>query len=275
MLKLSFALILALMLVGTISLSGKDIFHQVDSFHTALSNANTNQKLLLTYAISPHSSSCKAMDNATFQQPDIKSLLSNSFYPIKVNIKNKIGQRWANRFNIVSPPTLLFFDNQGNLIQQIETAVSSRELLIILNQVLFYAKNGFWPMETTRPVVLTYFVPDEDSDPISSAGSPSIQSSDNIYPSLPKNHQSNQVFSILLTEMSTKDTSAATSLKAVKRKFPNHPIIVKLLKIQESSYYQILIENISPFQEAQLLLEALRENGFEKATILNTSTKPQ
>ena len=275
MLKLSIAIILAVMLVGTVSLSGKDIFHQVDSFHTALSNANTNQKLLLTYAISPSSTCCIAMDNATFTQTDIQSLLSNSFYPTKINLKNEIGQRWANRFNIVSSPTLLFFDNQGNLIQQIETAVSSRELLIILNQVLFYAKNGFWPMETTRPVVLTYYVPEEDADPISSAGSPLIQSSDHINPSLPKKNQSNQVFSIFLKEVSTKDTSAATSLKAVKRKFPNHPIIVKLLKIQESSYYQILIENISPFQEAQLLLEALRENGFEKATILNTSTKPQ
>jgi hypothetical protein len=275
MLKLSIASILAVMLVGTVSLSGKDIFHQVDSFHTALSNANTNQKLLLTYASSPYSACCKAMDNATFQQPYIQTLLTSSFYPTKINLKNEIGQRWANRFNIVKSPTLLFFDSQGNLIQQIETAVSSNELLIILNQVLFYAENGFWPMEIIRPVVLTYFVPNEISDPISSPPSPLIQSTDNLDESLPKNNESNQVFSILLREISTKDTSAATTLKAVKRKFPSHPISVRLLKGQEASYYQIIIKNLSPFQEAQLLLDSLKESGFEKATILNTPTKPQ
>ena len=231
MLKASIALFLALMLVGPVSLYGTNIFHTEDSFHTALSNAKTNQKLLLTYASRPKSICCKAMDKVTFLNQEITSILTSSFYPVKINLNNKIGQNWANKFNIVHSPTLLFFDDQGNLIQQIETAVSSKELLSILNQVIFYNNNGYWPMEISQPIVLSSIVPDyllnSDFKP--------KQNTNNENEFIPVNNKSTQVFTILLDEIPTKDPSASTTIKEVKRKFPNQPVSVKLLKTKESA----------------------------------------
>lgn len=268
MAKLSTALLAVIMLMGSVSLYGNNIFYQADSLHHALKNAQSKRKLLLTYAARSSAPCCIAMEKATFRHPEILNALSTSFYPIKINLSDAIGQSWTTSFQIANTPTLLFFDNQGTLIKQVENAVSSKELKSILNEVLYFNTHGFWPMEDAQPVILPAYAPDQPVD--AAAASSNEQSTENLIQNKTKNVNSGQTIRILLAQLTTKDPSVKSIVADIRKKFPQHPLKVKLVLENEIGYYQIWLEKFTKDPDAQLLLEALHADGFEKAEIIYT-----
>ena len=130
--KLSIMLLSVVMLISSVSLFGVNIFEEANTFNEVLDKAKTNRRLLLTYAAGPAIPCCIAMEKATFQNTEIQKILKQSFYPIKIKLSNELGKKWAEKFNIVNTPTLLFFDIQGTLIKQVENGVSSKELKLSL-----------------------------------------------------------------------------------------------------------------------------------------------
>ncbi len=248
--KLSIALFFV-MLSSTVALLGNDIFKSSDSFHHAMDSAKSNQKLLLSYAAKSTSPCCIAMEKATFNDRKVRKILKNSFYPIKVDLSTAVGKTWASNFQIVNTPTLLFFDNHGTLIKQVETCISSTELLVILEEVLFFIKNGIWP-NAPDPIILTAIVPQNHK----------------FAPAIPAGlYHKNSAIQILLDQISIDDHSIRATVEAVKLKFPKERLRIKLIEISQQSYYQVWIGNFRECQEAQILLELLKNQGFEKAQL--------
>lgn len=83
-------------------------------------------------------SSCKEMEATTLQDPQVKALLSQ-FKWIKVDItqnsaENKEIMRY---FNVVAPPTFIFFDQQGKELKPLKTVgeVPAKRFINLLKQV--------------------------------------------------------------------------------------------------------------------------------------------
>jgi len=261
MAKLSNALLAIIMLVGSsVSLYGNNVFYKADSSHLALKSAKSKGKLLLTYAARTRAPSCIAMEKASFQSSSVQNLLKSNFYSIKINLANNIGKTWIEEFQIVSAPTLLFFDSDGTLIKQVENGLSSHELQSVLEEVLFYHKNGYWPMEIQQPVVLTAYAP---------SMSTSSNSSDKIATATPTDHL--PTFKILLDQVSTDDPSIEEIVKRAKLNFPEYSIKAKLYKENEKPYYQLWFGEFSTYSNAQLLLDLLLGHGFDNAQLISIS----
>ncbi len=241
--KLSIALLVGIFLLGSATLFGNNIFQAADSFNTALDKANTNRKLLLTYAASSTAPCCIAMEKATFQNLEIQNLLKSSFYPIKINLSNDLGKQWASKFQIINSPTLLFFDTNGTLIKQVENGVSSSELKSILKEVVYYNTNGFWPLEG-EPVVLTATIINKPS--------------------------SNPTFSILVDQIPTDDPSIRDIVQKIKLTYPNELLQIKLGRLGEKTFYRLLLGKFYVSKEAEVLLKNIKETGFKNAHVLYT-----
>ncbi len=262
--KLSIALLAITMLLGSVSLFGENIFEKPDSFNEVLDRAKINRRLLLTYAARPSAPCCIAMDKATFQDAEIKHSLQHSFYAVKIDLSNKLGKEWAQKFNIVNSPTLLFFDIQGTLIKQVENGVSSLELKSILADVVFYNINGYWPIED-HPIVLMATVPN-----------PSILSHNAQIPQiiacpvLKSQPKSARIFKILLDQVPTTDSTIKRKVEKAKADYPEYPVCIKLIQDAQNSYFQVLIGAFKEDEEAQAFLKILKTTGFEDAKIFNT-----
>lgn len=249
--KLSIALLGVILLLGSVTLFGNNIFKAADSFNIALDKAKTNRKLLLTYAASSNAPCCIAMEKATFKDPEVQNLLNASFYPIKINLSNALGKQWADRFQIINSPTLLFFDTNGTLIKQIENGVSSTELKSILNDVLFFNLNGYWSMEG-HPVVLTTTVMDQ----------PTISTATKIEAkSCPHQNQSKSCskscskISILIDRIPTDDPMIKKTVEKIKLQYPNQPLRIKLAKGNQKAFYHVLLGKFNSTKDAEFLLE--------------------
>ncbi len=262
--KLSIAL-LFVMLFSSVSLFGNNIFKNADSFHHALDSAKSKRKLLLSYAALSTTPCCIAMENATFNDRKVQNILQTSFYPIKVDLSTSNGKNWADNFQIASTPTLLFFDNDGTLLKQVENCISSTELIVILEEVLFFKKNGFWPMEAAHPVILTAYVPEDSA------------SSSNAYNKLSNKKKESTtaqsgIIRVLLDQVLTNDDRYIRSIvERAKLNFPEHPLNIKLVKISQQTYFQVWIGSFEEPREAQDLLRTLKRQGFEKSQLKCTA----
>ncbi len=81
--------------------------------------------------------SCKVMEATTFQDPKVKSLLEH-FQLIIIDVtKNSPEDKELMRyFNVIAPPSFLFFDKQGKALNQLKTVgeVSTTEFIDTLKQ---------------------------------------------------------------------------------------------------------------------------------------------
>jgi thiol:disulfide interchange protein DsbD len=83
--------------------------------------------------------SCKIMETITFTDPRIEKILAY-FTVIKVDVtaNTKNNQAILNYFNVVAPPTLIFFNAQGQQLDELKLVGESspEELLSTLNQII-------------------------------------------------------------------------------------------------------------------------------------------
>lgn len=271
MFKVNIPLLVVMMLVGSVSLYGKNIFNQAESLEHALKIAKSKRKLLLTYVAQSSAPCCIAMENATFRDPDVKNLIKKSFYPVKITVSDSLGKHWSNQFQISNTPTLLFFDAHGTLIKQVENALSSSELKSILAEVLFFNKNGFWPIEIDQPVVLTVSVPNQQDNAATSYSMPEKNTKEEIPTVGESSNADGNYFSVLLEQVPTNDPTVRNSVHHLKRKFPQHLVKVKLCREDQIPFYQIWVGEFQEFTKADRFLEALHREGFSNAQLISTS----
>jgi len=82
--------------------------------------------------------SCKAMDATTFKDPQVRQLLSR-FAVIKIDItaNNADDKELMKEFNVIAPPTFIFFSAQGQRLDQFKTVgeVPADEFLPVLQAI--------------------------------------------------------------------------------------------------------------------------------------------
>lgn len=109
--------------------------------HLAFSNMNIQQakekaslegKLILLDFHANWCSPCKWMDQTTFADSDIISILREDYIALKVDIDNKDGYETKNQFDVKYLPTLLIFNSEGIMIERIEKTITPRALKELL-----------------------------------------------------------------------------------------------------------------------------------------------
>ena len=77
------------------------------------------------------------MEGTTFQDPQVKELLAG-FKVIRIDVtKNSLeDQKIMHYFNVIAPPSFLFFDKEGKALNQLKTVgeVSTGEFIKILKR---------------------------------------------------------------------------------------------------------------------------------------------
>lgn len=106
---------------------------QVDQ-QLALAKANKKPVMIDFYA--DWCTSCILLEKRVFSRTDVRNALTH-FVLLRANVtdNNVFDQALLKRFNVIAPPTMVFFGSEGNTIQPLVGEVSKKEFLAYLQQV--------------------------------------------------------------------------------------------------------------------------------------------
>ena len=86
--------------------------HDLDA---ELLQAQQNNKIMLLDFYADWCISCKDLDNTVFSDPEVKKELQ-SLHVVRADVTSNdmMDKAIQERFNVIAPPTMLFFDEKGN-----------------------------------------------------------------------------------------------------------------------------------------------------------------
>lgn len=79
---------------------------------------------------------CKLMDNETFKDPKVASVLNKNFVAIKLNAEKGEGITLTETYHVKAYPTLIFINKQGKEVLRHEGFMASPNLLRYLNKTI-------------------------------------------------------------------------------------------------------------------------------------------
>jgi thiol:disulfide interchange protein DsbD len=81
-----------------------------------------NDKPVLVYFYADWCSSCKIIASTTLQDPDVRAVMDDFvFLKADVTVNNDQTKELMQYFNVIAPPTFLFFNEQGKEIEKLRS----------------------------------------------------------------------------------------------------------------------------------------------------------
>jgi thiol:disulfide interchange protein DsbD len=115
------------------------VIKNMDQLDEQLTQAKANEKIVILDFYADWCTSCVVMDRSIFTRPDVKKALSN-FVLLRADVTqdNAFDQAMLQRFHVVAPPTIVFFNAKGDLLpnDQIVGEVNNKEFLTDIARVV-------------------------------------------------------------------------------------------------------------------------------------------
>ncbi len=107
---------------------------QSEDLQEAKKKAVEEQKLLFVSFYADWCAPCKWMDQTTFREKEVLTVLDSQYVAVRINIDNVSGKELSQLYDIRYLPTMLIFDASGELLERVEETLSPRKLLSLLHQ---------------------------------------------------------------------------------------------------------------------------------------------
>lgn len=128
--KIKKTLIAALLLIGGVSMAkAEGIQFNHISLKEAISKAKTENKLVFVDVFTTWCGPCKYLSTKVFTDKQVGAFYNENFVCIKVDAERGEGPTLMSRFDVDAYPTLLYLDENGNLLQKKEGAGGTEHLL--------------------------------------------------------------------------------------------------------------------------------------------------
>lgn len=127
-LRIVFLLLLTLSFSSFIKASDIAVNFTNISIDEARKKAGAEGKLLFVDFHAKWCTPCKWMEQTTFKDQTIATMLNSDYVSIKVDIDDLKGYEMKKLFDVKYLPTMLIFNSQGQLIERIEETLSPRLL---------------------------------------------------------------------------------------------------------------------------------------------------
>jgi thioredoxin-related protein len=108
--------------------------------------AGAQSKYILVDAYTDWCYWCKVQDKKTFTDPDIGQLLNEHFVSIKLDFEHGDGLRLARKYRVQSYPTLLFFNQEGQLVGRSAGYTEDKDEFIAMVEAQLSPANHLTPI---------------------------------------------------------------------------------------------------------------------------------
>ncbi len=133
-----------LILILILFSASSTLFSQITFSHTNISNAKTKASSsnlpYFVYISGDWCLPCQVMEETTFKSLDLKNAIDQKYTAYKVDFHSEAGAEWVAAHDVCCLPTFLFFDKQGNKIQEIQSPLTASGFIKILDNPQSYSK---------------------------------------------------------------------------------------------------------------------------------------
>jgi thiol-disulfide isomerase/thioredoxin len=126
-------LFFAVFSLNSISFANEMLFIEKGGFEKAKLKAKEEGKMLLLDFYASWCTPCKWMDETTFKDLEVRSLLDQKYIAVKVNIDDFEGFELKSKFDIRFLPTILIFNPNGQMIERVEETLGSQKMKTMLS----------------------------------------------------------------------------------------------------------------------------------------------
>lgn len=102
-------------------------FYQVD-IEQAKELAAKQGKLIMVDFYANWCAPCKWMEESTFSDPEVVSIINNHFIPVKIDIDQIDGYSMKQQYSIRYLPTIIIFDQDGRVVSRVEETLSASKM---------------------------------------------------------------------------------------------------------------------------------------------------
>jgi thiol:disulfide interchange protein len=117
------------------AVKGSIVFQKI-TFQKAIEKAKLEHKIVFIDAYATWCGPCKQLSKKTFTDKKVGDLFNAQFINVKIDVDEAEGKQFAEKFEINSIPTLLFFDQEGKLMHRIQGFYTPSELLTEAKKVV-------------------------------------------------------------------------------------------------------------------------------------------
>ena len=71
---------------------------------------------------------CKWMEESTFADPEVVSIINNHFIPVKIDIDQIDGYSMKQQYSVRYLPTIIIFDENGRVLSRVEETLSASKM---------------------------------------------------------------------------------------------------------------------------------------------------
>jgi len=118
-----------LLLVCPLLQSANSIQFANDSWDSILDQARIEQKPIFVKAYADYCMPCKLMDKTVFVDKNVINVFNDQFINFKVDMQTPLADVFNVAYGVKMLPSLLFFDENGNVVQILEGTLTVDELL--------------------------------------------------------------------------------------------------------------------------------------------------
>ncbi len=102
---------------------------------TALEKAMATEKDVFIYFSADWCAPCQWMEENTFEDELVTFWLQERFVAVKADIETPMGAKIQRDYKVKAVPAMIFLDQAGNLLKQINTSVDAKELRDAIREV--------------------------------------------------------------------------------------------------------------------------------------------
>ncbi len=217
-----------------------------ESFEVAKDRALTEGKLLFVDFHASWCTPCKWMDATTFADQEVGNVLNENYVSIKVDIDTPAGFALKEKFAIKILPTMLIFNEEGELVERVQETLSRSKMLNLVNfhvhssnSVVKHQPFNKSPNDTDAPTNIEN--PDTD-----------------LYAAYKKYHTKKSTYRVQIGLYKSYE-QALTKVNDTRQQFFEEIIVLNGVEDGQVTY-KVLMGKFGSFEEADSFKNILRDN---------------
>lgn len=131
----SLALIPFLVLISAFKPTSTIVKFEANSWESSKSRAITEGKLYFVDFDASYCATCRNMDESTYMDERLANYISKNVVALRVDVQDFDGVMWSQQYEVEALPTMLVFNEQGQLVKRLVGYKSASDLIEEFSQL--------------------------------------------------------------------------------------------------------------------------------------------
>jgi thioredoxin-related protein len=130
------ALLLTFWLIGTTPASSLKVQFAQSEWEEAQAQAKSQKKLFFVDFDASYCALCRNMDQSTYMDQRLANFMQQNVVALRIDVQDFDGVMWSQLYEVEALPTMLIFDEKGQVVKRLVGYKSANDLLQAFNEAM-------------------------------------------------------------------------------------------------------------------------------------------